>query len=154
MLTRNSDTNDGLQASVSNTVASALSVTNRVVFVPGQASAMFEVFALADDTPDPDQITRLEIAAPGHRSVFAAIVVRNIDEPSLRLTVGSPSVREGLSAAVTLRRTGNADLPARVSIESSNPQRLAAPNQIDFAAGQSQVTFAAIAPDKIGRAHV
>lgn len=147
LLTRNSDPVDALSVTVSNSVASALSGPSQVVFAAGQRQVSVPLTALADDVPDPDQLGRLTFAAEGFRTAFAAYVVHNVDEPTLRLTVDPNPVREGMGATATLKRTGSLAAPLLVSLDRSDLNRLEAPQQITLAAGEAQSVFAVVALD-------
>ncbi len=146
-VTRNGDRSQPLTVTVLSDKPTAVTVTNPVVIPAGQASVTFPVRSVADGVVTGSRLAEITAGANGFTTATLTATVLDSDQPRLSLQLSTSSVQEGLTLPATLMRDAGRDAAATVTLVSSNPGQLMAPVSVNFAAGQSSVTFALIAVD-------
>ncbi len=61
--------------------------------------------------------------------------------PALIVGLEKRVLSEGITFSANVRRTGNLDEPLTVTLQTSDPNRLGIPNEIEFAAGEKWKRF-------------
>ncbi len=149
-LTRfNTDLAQPFTVSVISSDTTELAVAANVTIPAGQQSTTFPINAIDDALIDGDQLVTITVSAPAYGSDLTHSITVEDLEPSLRLTTGTPTVREDRgSMEVTVARLDQADIsqPMVVKLTSSNVPAggvlaLNVPRRVTIPANATSVKF-------------
>ena len=141
-ISRNGSFAGALAVNLSNSPAGNLAMTNLVIIPAGQLSATFSVQPLADGVPDPDQLVTISASATNYVGDAVGILVRNVDQPPLTLSLSPAMVSEGLFATGTVSRAFSTNVAVTVALASSAPSQVVMPATVVIPSNQLSASFA------------
>lgn len=123
-----------------------LVVPASVIIPAGQLSVSFTGVAIDNFTPGDADSVRVTAAASGLGA--SSVLIHIIDDESLQLSFSPAVITEfGGVTTGTLTRLGGLDVPLIVQLTHDQSNRASLPDQVIIPAGQTSVTFQAIAID-------
>jgi len=134
---------DDLTIELSSSDPSALQVPDSVTIAQGQTNAVFSVTLIHDTAITGSRNVTVTAQSSGWNNGVATVLVQ--DDENLDLTVTAPAStweNEGtLSNGGTISISGTLATDLMVSLSSSAPARLAVPDHVTIAAGQTSASF-------------
>ena len=132
-----------LMSSNTNELRVPLSVT-----IPaGERAAPFDLAVFQDGLADGDQVVVISATAVGFLEADAEVTVPDTDTPQLTLQLSPGTVTEGAAVMATVSRNSPTNIPLIVTLHSSSPTRLMAPESVVIPAGLGSWSFALLAVD-------
>ena len=143
-VTRGGDTTEDLIVQITSSNTNALAVPEAVTIPAGSTEATFELSAMDDDVPGPDQIATISASQTGFTTASVDVTV-NDDEiitVSILSSVTEISESGGLAAAEgRVRRESATDEPLVVTLTNSDPTEISIPQTVTIPAGSVRVFF-------------
>ena len=139
-ITRNGSFANALAINLSNSPSGRLAMTNLVIIPAGAISAAFNVQPVPDEIPADDYVT-ITAAATNYVSDAVAVLVQNVDQPTLTLSLNPSLVIEGLSATATVSRAYNTNVALVVNLASSAPSQVSMPASVVIPSNQLSASF-------------
>lgn len=136
-----------LVVSLASSNTAELTVPATVTIPAGASSAQFNVTVVPDGVPDGDKDVVLAVFATDVAGDFKQVRVVDVNVPSLALTLGAPSVGEGLTVPVTVSAQVARAADSVIALYSFDQGQLAVPPEVILPAGATSVVFAALAVD-------
>ena len=144
---RNGDRAQPLLVTITNSDTTELVVTNQVVIPADQDAVTIAVDAVLDGVVDGPQSVTLGVSAAGYQAGAVVLTVRDIDVPALKLTLGAPTVKEGLTVSATVSRDYATNQPLVVTLQGFEPAQLLVPSAVTIPANELSHTFTLVALD-------
>ena len=138
---RNGRQDSPLTVMLESSDATELTVPASVIIPAGQASVTFAATVQRDNVVDDHQPVTLMASAPGYESAAAQALVLNTDQPRLALELTTPSVSEGASLGMSLRRIGPINQALTVNLSASSAANLVVPASVTIPAGTNVSMF-------------
>lgn len=118
-----------------------------VTLPAGVASVDVSIGARPDGIEDGSPQVQLTAIADGHRAAVSSMVVEDVFTPGLVLRLATDRVREGLTVAATVERSGSTAAPLVVALTSPTPSQFLLAPTVTIPAGQSSWTFSLVTAD-------
>ncbi|MBE0545906.1 MAG: pre-peptidase C-terminal domain-containing protein, partial [Verrucomicrobia bacterium] len=135
-VTRNGSRAAALTVTLINGDPTEVSLPAQVIIAAGQASASFNIVALADGEVDGSQVVTIGASAPGFESAAANLTVLDADLPQLSLIPFTDQILEGEAIAALVMRNGGTNAAVQVAVNSSSPGQLSVVSPVTIPAGE------------------
>lgn len=146
VVTRNGPATSPLVVSIATSDVTELTAPPTVTIPAGQLSTTFTLTPVQDDEVDGPQSVTVSASANGYTTALGGVVVLDVDEPALSLSIDAASLTEGASATATLSRDYISASPVTVLV-STNRAQLNVPLSVTIPANEASVTFTVAAVD-------
>ena len=147
ILRRNGPVTEPLEVALSASPAGQIDLPARVTLPAGQSSSAFQLAARSDGVVDGDAAVTVFARAAGYRDGTAALWVRDIDVPRLRVALAGPRVAEGATLSGTVTRDPVTPGSLTVHLASGNPAQLRVTADVVIPDGAASAPFEATPVD-------
>lgn len=135
-----------LVVTLTSSDSTAATTPGTVTIPAGSTTAVFDVTAIDDNSPDGTQTATITATAERHSS--ASVDLEVTDDDTLTLTIDTATLDEADgSATATVTRGSTTDVPLVVTITTSDSTEVAVPATVTIPVGASSATFSVDAVD-------
>ncbi|MCW5556084.1 MAG: hypothetical protein KIS67_28500 [Verrucomicrobiae bacterium] len=135
-VTRNGSRAAPLTVTLNTGDPTEVSLPAQVIIAAGQASASFNIVALADGEVDGSQVVTIGASAAGFDSAEATLTVLDANLPQLSLQPFAGQILEGEVIAALIMRNGGTNAAVQVAVNSSSPGQLSVVSPVTIPAGE------------------
>lgn len=146
VVTRNGPATSPLVVTIATSDGTELTAPATVTIPAGQLSTTVTLTPVQDDQVDGPQSVTVSASATGYTTALGGVVVLDVDQPALSLSIDAASLVEGVSATATLSRDYVSASPVTVLV-ATNRAQLNVPLSVTIPANEASITFTVAAVD-------